>query len=388
MKIEPFGVEQWMNAWETRCELNLAETCVHSLTLEELLQMAGRTQAMPSELAAMHLTYGPITGSERLRTLAAGLYDRQSAETIMVTHGTAGANMLVYQALVGPGDKVVALTPTYQQHTSIPRSIGAEVVELPLRAEDGYLPDPERLRAAMTGAKVLAFTNPNNPTGALIPPALMEEIVATARAEGAWILSDEVYRGTAQDGDGRSASVADLYEKGISTCGMSKAFSLAGLRLGWVAGPADLLREVELHRDYSTISVSMIDDYFAAMALEVSDLILERSRRITRGNLAMLAEWVDSKPTLDWVRPAAGTTALISYRSDEPSYPLAERMIRETGVMVTPGSVMGMEGALRFGYACAPEVLRAGLDRLTGFFDLSPGGSVGIRDAPEPGART
>ncbi|MBT8411704.1 MAG: aminotransferase, partial [Octadecabacter sp.] len=118
MKIEPFGVEQWMNKWENHCAYNLAETCVASLTLAELMQMAGTTQQMPSDLAAMKMTYGVIRGSEGLRGAVAGLFEAQSPQNVLICHGTIGANHMVYQTLVSAGDQVVAITPTYQQHTS------------------------------------------------------------------------------------------------------------------------------------------------------------------------------------------------------------------------------------------------------------------------------
>lgn len=222
MQIEPFGVEQWMNAWETRCAHNLAETCVASITLGELMQMAGRTQAMPADLAEMRMTYGEIRGSHRLRAAVAGLFETAQAENVLITHGTIGANHMVYQALVGEGDHVVAITPTYQQHTAIPRSMGAEVTEVALREDEGWLPDWDRVAATVRpNTKVIALTNPNNPTGALIDRAGLERMVEIARAAGAWILCDEVYRGTEQDEMSDppvpSVSIVDLYEKGIST---------------------------------------------------------------------------------------------------------------------------------------------------------------------------
>ncbi|KAA9005999.1 aminotransferase class I/II-fold pyridoxal phosphate-dependent enzyme [Histidinibacterium aquaticum] len=360
MKIEPFGVEQWMNAWETRCELNLAETCVHSLTIGELLEIAGRTGTLEEELAGLPLTYGPITGSERLRGLVAGLHERRTAENVLICHGTIGANQLVYQALVGPGDKVVSITPTYQQHTAIPEALGAELVELQLRPEDGWLPDLDRLREAMAGgARLLTFTNPNNPTGSLMPPEMLDEIVAIAREADAWILSDEVYRG-AEPGP----SVADLYEKGIATGGMSKIFGLAGLRLGWIVAPTEILRLAELHRDYSTISVGRVDDHLASLALEHRQALIDRARRVTRGRRAQMADWIEATPRVGWVPPQAGTVALITYPGETPSRPLAERLLAETGVLLTPGSVMGVEGTLRVGYAQPEEVMTEGLARL------------------------
>ncbi|SLN10915.1 Capreomycidine synthase [Roseovarius albus] len=369
MKIAPFGVEQWMNKWETRCEINLAETCVTSLTIEELLRLAGKTQEMPGDLARMKMTYGDIPGSDALRAAVAALYADQSSDNVMITHGTIGANALIYQTLVSRGDKVVSITPTYQQHTSIPESIGAELHTLRLLVEDGYLPNLDRLEELVgTDTVIITLTNPNNPTGAVIDRAGLERIAEIAKASDAWVLCDEVYRGTEQVGEGPGVSIADVYAKGISTGSTSKAFSLAGLRLGWIVGPESLMHDVEIHRDYNTISVGLIDDYFATMALENVDAILERSRRITRENLAILDDWVQGERSISYVKPAGGTTALLRYALNMPSYELCEAVIRDTGVMLTPGSVMGMEGTLRIGFANETQALKDGLPRLSEWF--------------------
>lgn len=363
MFIEPFGVEQWMNEHETTCALNLAETCVHSLTLSELLTLAGRNAQDLSALLPMQLTYGAIEGSDALRDAIAALYARQQRHNIVVTHGTIGANHLVHSALVGAGDRVVSIVPTYQQHTAIPASLGANVAELRLQASDGWLPDLTRLADLARGAKLITFTNPNNPTGALMPPAMLDAIVQIARDNDAWILSDEVYRGTEQDHDIPGPAIADLYDKGISTCGMSKAFSLAGLRLGWVAGPAEVIAAVNLHRDYTTISVGMIDDHLATLALQSADRVLARSRAITRQNLNILADWVAATPGLSMVRPRAGTTAMVAYGRSVPSRRFCTDLLAATGVMFTPGEVFGIEDHVRIGYACATDVLTEGLRR-------------------------
>lgn len=368
MRIEPFAVEQWMDAWETRCQLNLAETCVHSITIGELLDLAGRNDDDLSGLAALKMTYGEIRGSDRLLAAIAALYERQTPANLIVTHGTIGANMLVHKTLVERGDRVIAVTPTYQQHYSIPASIGADVVQLRLREENAFLPDLDELRRlAAGGAKLIAINNPNNPTGSVMDRAMLEEIAEIARAADAWLLSDEVYRGLDQASDGLGPAIADIYEKGVSTCGMSKAFALAGLRLGWIAGPPGFIDDVAVHRDYDTISVGRIDDHFAAMALEASDRILARSRAITRANLATIAKWIDGEPRLAWVKPRSGTTTLVRYDADMGSHDFCTRLVQETGVMLTPGSAFDMEGYFRIGFANPPDVLRAGLDRLSEF---------------------
>ena len=368
MKIEPFGVEIWMNEFETTCEFNLAETCVASLTVDELLQLSGRNADALAELRPMKLTYGAIEGSDRLRDAICTLYDRQGRDNLIVTHGAIGANALVHETLVEPRDHVISVRPTYQQHYSIPESYGATVDILHLRPENGFLPDLKEFAALIRpDTRLVAINNPNNPTGALMDAGYLAQFIDIARRSDAYILCDEVYRGTGQTGDGFGPAIADLYERGISVAGMSKTFSLAGLRLGWIAAAPEVIAAVSIHRDYTTISVGMLDDHFAALALESKERILERSHRITRGNLALLADWVDGEPAISWIRPQAGTTALLKYDFDMPSRDFCVALLEQTGVMVTPGSALHMEGWLRIGYANDPAILREGLARVSGF---------------------
>ena len=366
MQIEPFKVEIWMNEWETQCTYNLAETCVASITVEELLALSGGSADDLSGLLQMKLTYGDIEGSPRLRTAIANLYANQCIEDITVTHGTIAANMLVHKAIVAPGDHVLSIVPTYQQHYSIPKSIQADVTTLALRGEDGFLPDLEALKAAVKpNTKLIAFTNPNNPTGALIERPMLEDMVNIADSVGAYLLCDEVYRGTGQVGDGMSPSIADLYSKGISTAGMSKVFSLAGLRVGWVVAPQEVREQVLIHRDYDTIAVGMINDHFAAIALEHADKVLARSHEITRGNLALLAAWIAKEPKVSWVKPRAGTTAMLKLNIPVTAREFCIDLVTKTGVMLTPGDAFDMEGYARIGFANDTQTLTEGLAALS-----------------------
>ncbi|MEL7099390.1 MAG: aminotransferase class I/II-fold pyridoxal phosphate-dependent enzyme [Pseudomonadota bacterium] len=365
MHIEPFKVEQWMNAWETRCTYNLAETCVASISVEELMRLAGHSRGDLSELLPMRLTYGAIEGSDRLRAAIAGHYDTAQPERITVTHGTIAANMLVHKALVRAGDHIVSIVPTYQQHHSIPASIGADVQTLRLRAEDGFLPDLDALRGMVTSrTRLIALTNPNNPTGALIPRDMLQDIAQIAEDAGAYVLCDEVYRGTGQAGDGMSPSIADISPRGISTAGLSKAFSLAGLRIGWIVAPSEVTEAVLIHRDYDTISVGMINDHLGAIALEARAAILARSRNITRGNLKLLSDWVDTQPRITWVKPQAGTTAMLRIDGMCASQAFCVDLVKQTGVMLTPGSAFDMEAYVRIGFANPPDVFAKGLEAL------------------------
>ena len=368
MHIEPFKVEIWMNEWENDCTYNLAETCVASITIEELLQLCRRNSDDLSALLPMKMTYGAIEGSTRLRTAISTLYADKDIADIIVTHGTIAANTLIHKSLVSRGDRVVSIVPTYQQHYSIPASVGADVQTLPLRAEDEFLPDLDALRALVTpDTKLIALTNPNNPTGALIERPMLEEIAQITREVGAYILCDEVYRGTEQNSDRLTPSIVDIYEKGIATAGMSKAYSLAGLRLGWIAAPSEVTEKVMIHRDYDTISVGVLNDHFAAMALENKDALLTRSRKITRDNLAILAEWIATQPRISWVKPSAGTTAMLKVDVPMTSREFCVDLLQQTGVMMTPGDAFDMEGYVRIGYSNSTDVLISGLEKLSDY---------------------
>lgn len=368
MYIEPFKVELWMNEWENHCTYNLAETCVASITIEELLQLSGRNDSDLSDLLGMKMTYGAIEGSDRLRSAIARLYADQTTDAITVTHGTIAANMLVHKSIVSRGDRVVSVVPSYQQHYSIPASIGADVQLLPLQARDRFLPDLDQLRSLVTpGTKMIALTNPNNPTGALIEQPMMEDIAQIARDVGAYVLCDEVYRGTEQDSDTMVPSIVDIYEKGIATASVSKAFSLAGLRVGWIVAPAEVTEQVLIQRDYDTISVGMINDHFAALALEHRDKLLKRSQTITRTNLATLEAWVAGQPRVSWIKPRAGTTAMLALDVPVASRAFCVDLLQKTGVMMTPGDAFDMEGHVRIGFANTPQVLQDGLDKLAGY---------------------
>lgn len=369
MKIETFKVEEWMNCYETKAKYNIAETCVDSVSTDELFSLAGEDRrAFFDKLSQRRLTYGEIRGSASLREGIAGLYETVSPDDIVTTHGAAGANHLVLYSLTEPEDTVVSVMPTYQQLYSIPGSYGAHVRILKLKKEDNFQPDLERLRTLVNKkTKVICINNPNNPTGALMPEETLRAIADIARNVGAYLLCDEVYRLLTQE-DVPAPSIADIYEKGISTGSVSKVFSLAGLRLGWIATRSkEAMREILLHRDYDTISCGMIDEALASVALSAKDALLARSRKIVRENLALLDEWVAKEPRFSYLKPECGTTALLYCDADMPSEEFCKRLLAETGAFLTPGSCFEEEHCFRIGYACDREELVNGLKKLSEF---------------------
>ncbi|MBQ6322962.1 MAG: aminotransferase [Lachnospiraceae bacterium] len=372
MKIRPFAVEEWMNAYETGARFNIAETCVDSISVDELFRLCGEdSTAFWKQFSARRLTYGDIEGAPAFREGICKLYKTLKPEEVITTHGAAGANHHVFYSLVEPGDRVISIMPTYQQLYSIPESYGAEVRLLNLTPENGYLPALEQLRElAVPGTKLICVNNPNNPTGALMSTELLREIVEIAKRVDAYVLCDEVYRHLTQE-DVWCESIVDLYEKGISVSSMSKVFSLAGLRLGWIATHDETVRKALLsHRDYNHISCGMFDEALAAVALQHSDIILERNRGIVRKNLAILDAWVQSEPRIHYQKPMAGTTALVYYDYAPDSYAFCTRMYHETGAFVTPGDCFEQPKSMRIGYASDVQTLKDGLAAISAFLRI------------------
>ena len=369
MKIKPFKVEEWMNAYEEGAEFNIAETCVDSVSLDELFSLTGEDkEAFLSSFSARRLTYGDITGSKALKEGISELYKTATPELIVPTHGAAGANHHVFCSLIAPSDHVISIMPTYQQLYSIPESIGADVSIMHLRKENDYLPDINELKSLMRkNTKMICINNLNNPTGALMPSDMLREIISVARENGAYILSDEVYRHLTQE-DIWCESVADLYEKGISVGSMSKVFSLAGLRMGWIfTHNEEALRAFLSHRDYDLISCGMFDDAVSALALKHKEALLARNRGIVRKNLSILSDWIDNESHFSFVKPKAGTTTLVYYDFDIPSYDFCQALYEKTGAFVTPGDAFEEKKCIRIGYGSDTETLRKGLQAISDF---------------------
>ena len=372
MKIKPFAVEEWMNAWEVGAKYNIAETCVDSISMNELFELTGEDKTeFLNRLCARRLSYGDIEGLPEFRKGVCGLYKTLNIENIVPTHGASGANHHVFYSLISPGDRVVSIMPTYQQLYSIPESYGADVQILHLSKENNYLPDLEKLRRLVTPkTKMICINNPNNPTGALMSEQMLREIVEIARSADAWILCDEVYRHLSQE-DGWCPSIVDLYEKGISVSSMSKVFSLAGLRLGWIAThDMSVVKSCLSHRDYNLVSCGVFDEMLAAVALKHRDKLLERSRKIVRENLQILDNWVSSEPHVSYVKPKAGTTALVYYDLDIPSYEFCEEMYKKTGAFVTPGDCFEVPHSMRIGYAYGKQDLIDGLKAISEYIAM------------------
>ena len=352
-----------MDEYEVKVRYNLAETCVKSLTLGELLALA---DASLDDVMDLSLTYGDIPGSPALRGLLARLYRSHDPANILVMNGAIGANFLLFYSLVSPGDTVISVFPAYEQLYRVAESFGARVKRLPLRPETAYQPDLDELAALIDHrTRLIVINNPHNPTGAVIEESTLARICRLAENCGAYVLCDEAYRGLYIREDLRVPSAVDLSPRAIATGSFAKPFSLAGLRLGWIAGPAEVIAECLIRRDYTTISCGRLDDHLAVLALRHLDRLMDRNLTLLRHNFRIVDDWVAEHPMIDYVAPRGGTTAFLHYDLPTPSRALCLQLVEKYQTLLAPGECFERENYLRLGFACDTEVLRAGLYNLS-----------------------
>lgn len=358
MRLPDFKVEQWMNVYENDAVYNLTDTCVSSLTFRELAALDAGQSFMN-----VKMDYGTITGDKELKKEILSLYETGTVDGITVMQGCLQANESVIYTLLSPGDTVIVYEPGYQQFADLPASIGCKIIPLKLYEENGWQPDLDELKEAMAAdVKMIIVNQPANPTGVIFSEEYRNALITLAREKEAYILSDEVYRGL-----GDEPSFSDLYEKGISTSSLSKIYSLAGLRLGWIKGPEDVIALVNVRRDYSIISTGPLIDSLACTALKNRDMILDRSRRIIEANKKTAQQFLDEHPKFHMVMPQAGTVGFLGYDAPIDDTMLAKQLLEKEGVFFVPGSCFGAEKHLRLGLTCDQKTMETGLAKLAEF---------------------
>jgi len=350
VRFVPFELERWQSTWENRVRYNLSESGVHPLSIHELLDLAG---AAPGPLLDVRLGYSQSNGTDLLRGRIAALYDGVTPDQILVTTGSAEANFVVCWRLVEPGDKVAVMLPNYLQTWGLAQNFGAEVRGFALRAEARWEPAAEDMRTAIApGTKLVVVTNPHNPTGHVLSTEMRKAIVSRAAEVGAWLLADEVYQGAEREGP-TTPSFWGSYERVIVVNGLSKAYGLPGLRIGWMVAPPGFAAEGWARHDYTTIGPAGASDHLAAVALEpgVREQVLERTRTILKSNYPVIERWLKRfGDTFSWHAPQAGAICLVKYRQGISALDLVERMRAEHSVLLVPGDHFGLPHHIRFGF--------------------------------------
>ena len=358
MKIEEFKLERNQSLFENTVRYNLTESGIHPCALNDFL-----TEEEQREVLGLELGYGQTNGDPGLRDAIAALYPGFDRDNVLVTNGSAEANFVAIWSLLEAGDEILMMLPNYMLVWGLARSLGVKVVPFYLHEERNWGIDTAELESLVTDkTRLIVICNPNNPTGSVMSAADMAEVVRIADKAGAWIISDEIYRGSELDGR-EGKSFHDVYDRTIVLSGLSKAMAHPGLRIGWIAADKQVVDDCWHCHDYTSISTGIISQFAGRKLLEPDrrQKILNRGRNILRINLDYLTNWIAARSDrFHLIPPSAGGMAFVRYEMPINSSELTDRLRREKNVFVVPGDWYGMDHYLRFGIGCEHHVLTDG----------------------------
>ena len=379
MNIKPFAVEEWMNEYEVGALYNIAETCVDSVSLDELFKLTGENKEdFLKDFCAQRLTYGDIWGSEALRSGISKLYHTIKADEVVLTHGAAGANHHVFCSLISAGDRVVSIMPTYQQLYSIPEAIGADVAIMHLKQENDYLPDLNELKSLVTPeTKMICINNPNNPTGAVYSEQTLRALAALAVEKDFYIIADEIYEKLIF-GDAKHFSIASISEEVRERCvtinGFSKAYAIPGWRLGYSAAVGEVAASIKSIQSHATSAANCIAQRAGVAALtgpqdsvEAMRREYERRRDYAFGALkAMPGVELEMPHGAFYLFPKVDSYFGTQYQNYQinSSKDLANYLLDEAEIAVVFGEAFYMNGYLRISYANSMENIQEALRRM------------------------
>lgn len=362
MPFHNFDLEYFQSQFERTVEYNLADSSVKCASVSDLL--SGEN---PGPLLELPLYYPEVNGAALLRERIAALYPDASANNVLVTVGAAQANWMVASTLLQPDDEVIVVSPGYRQIWGMARNLGCRVKEAQLRPENYWRLDLEELeRLATQKTRLISIVNPNNPTGSILTEEEMRRIVQLCRRMGAWLHADEVYRGTELDRP-ESPSFWGMYDRAICVNSFSKAYGLAGLRIGWALASPEMIEELWRRHEYAVIAASGPSMKLAEIALqpEKRRMLLERQKRLSREGHELLETWVRGQEGRFSVSPAVATSiAFVQYHFDFPSVDLANVIREKASVLVAPGAYLGTENHLRITVGYEPARVKTALERI------------------------
>jgi len=363
MTFVPFAMERWQSIHEHAVDLNISESGVHPLRLRELTNLVGFEREALDDLL---LEYVQSNGGPALRERIAAIYPGAAAENVVVTNGSAEANFVAAWDLASQGGEFVFMEPNYFQIRGVAENLGVPVKSWWLDQPD-WQADLDALDELVTDdTRAIFVCNPNNPTGRCFGEEFIAGVTAIADRVGAWVLADEVYRGAEFNGP-ETPSFWGSSERAMVVSGLSKAYGLPGLRIGWVLSGSEQADRLWARKDYTTISPSAISEALATAALapEPRAALLARTRGILRANWPVMEHWLEGRSDMfRWQSPQAGAIALIEFRHDVDTEALAEMLRVQESCLIQPGSQFGLPRHLRLGIGPPTACLQDGLARL------------------------
>ena len=372
LSLPDFELEVYFSRWEFEARHNLTASDAETLTVEELLRLAG--DAERTALLEMPLGYIPTWGTEPLREAIAATYDTVGPKDILTFAGAGEGLFWALQLLLEPGDHAIVTVPNYQSLESVPAATGVAIDGLPLWSGEGdalrWELDPDRFRSLIRPeTRLLAVNFPNNPTGFVPPEEAWLEVLELCEARGIRVVSDEVYRGVEIDAGRRISQAADRSATALSVNVLSKAYGLPGLRVGWIAcRDAAVLDRLEKAKHYTSICNAGPSEHLAAIALRHQDEILARNRTLIEANNRRVEAFASAHAGLfDYRAPDGGCVAFPRYRGAEGVEAFCRQAVEEHGVLLLPSSIYASALAdvptdrfrIGIGRRAVPEALEA-----------------------------
>jgi aspartate/methionine/tyrosine aminotransferase len=358
VELTPFRIERYYARYEFTTRYMLSSSDCQSRTIGELLELEPGAH---ERLLEQWCGYTESLGAPELRKAIAELCSACDFDDVIVASCAEEGILLVYHALLGPGDHAIVETPCYESALALARSTGAEVSAWQRRYEDGWVHDLDALERLITPrTRAIYINQPHNPTGTLMSQATLERVVELAAEHDLVLFSDEVYRELEHDPADRLPGACDLYERAVSLGSISKTYGLPGLRIGWLVTRDARLREAIVGlKDYTTICASAPSELLVALALRHREVLVERNLGIVRRNLQLLDDFFARRSDLlHWVRPTAGPIGFPRVNGIGDVDRLCAGLAAG-GVLLLPGSVYDEPRHVRvgFGRADMPEAL-------------------------------
>ena len=339
MPIEPFRLERYFARYEFSARYLLSSSDCESLSMQELLSMAD-----PEMIALwenLRLGYTESWGHPLLREEIARIYQGIEIPGVMEVVPEEGI-YLTMRALLQPGDHVVCTFPGYQSLYEVARSIGCQVSRWEPKEEQGWnFPLAELSQLIQDNTRLVVVNFPHNPTGFVPAKDEFLALVDLVRENGAYLLSDEMYRYLEVKPGTSLPAACELYERAISLFGLSKSFGLPGLRVGWLASKdADFLDQISRLKDYTTICGSAPGELLAIIALRNREYILDLQNNRVRRNVAVLDNFFSMHQEMfTWHAPLGGSICFPRMQGVEDTYTFSEQLVAETGIMMAPSRV-------------------------------------------------
>ena len=361
MRIPDFELERWKSKRIIPGIVDLTETGIpEPLRLRDIFR---------EEMLDLKMDYPLIYGDDKLREQVAELYLNIEKGNVLITSSTSEANMIATNIVIDNGDEVVVQLPAFMQIPGLIEALGVRIHPYHLEEEDNFEFNLDKFNKCVTPkTKAIALNFPNNPTGRVLDEDTVKAICQIAADHDAWIIVDEVYRGIEFEGP-FSPSFAEYYDKAVVTSSLAKVWGLAGLRLGWMIGPEDVVERGSAFKEYTSLGHSILSEHLGSMVLEknMREKLIKRGRKLIKESFEVFDEWMKTHEDIfSWVKPKFGVIALVKHRLKISSSEFSERVFREKKVAVVPCDMLftNLKNYLRISYCQPPELLKEALSKV------------------------